>query len=88
LPRATTCSGNRPFRCKLCDAVGEGWNGAEERYVAQHVAMIYGVKDKDNIHKKWKEEHGITVKPQTMREVNQSISKILSSYKDDIVEKN
>lgn len=86
--RAITGSGTRPFRCKLCDAVGVGWNGASARVVVQHIPMAYGASDKDGIHKKWKEKHGIRVTPQTMLEVDRAIDMILSNYKAEIITTN
>ena len=86
MTRAITDIGTRPFRCKLCDNVGSGWKGKDERAVAQHVAMTYGVSDKKNVHKIWKEKHGFAVVPRTMHEANQSTDMILAKHIHEVAE--
>ena len=67
----------RPYRCKLCDSIGIGWYGANEKAVVQHVVMTYGVKDKGGIHKAWREQHNLPIKSDTMSEVLRNVAIIL-----------
>jgi hypothetical protein len=83
--RKTTKKGTRPFRCRLCDGVGVGWYGASKRAVAQHIAMTYGMKDRDNVHKVWKQQHGLRVKPEAMGEVMSAVKVILRQYQDEVI---
>jgi hypothetical protein len=39
--------------------------------------MTHGVKDKSGLHKTWKEQHCLPIKPDTMREVLQNVAIIL-----------